>query len=50
MSWEIKLVPTTWNILMLNARRHVQDKDTQKIPPCVKVSYHKGKKFYKDFT
>jgi hypothetical protein len=23
-----KLVPSTWNILMLSARRHVQDKDT----------------------
>jgi hypothetical protein len=29
VSREIKLVPSTWNILMLNARRHVQDKDIQ---------------------
>jgi hypothetical protein len=24
-----KLVPSTWNILMLSARGHVQDKDTR---------------------
>jgi hypothetical protein len=24
-----KLVPSTWNILMLKARRHVQDNDTR---------------------
>jgi hypothetical protein len=29
VSWERKLVPSAWNILMLSARRHVQDKDTQ---------------------
>jgi hypothetical protein len=27
VSWERKLVPSAWNILMLNAKRHVQDKD-----------------------
>jgi hypothetical protein len=27
--WEIKIVPSAWNILILSARRHVQDKDTQ---------------------
>jgi hypothetical protein len=29
VSWARKLVPSSWNILMLSARRHVQDKDTQ---------------------
>jgi hypothetical protein len=43
VSRERKLVPSTWNILMLSARRHVQDKDTRKIPPWVKVSDRKGK-------
>jgi hypothetical protein len=29
VSRERKLVPSAWNILMLAARRHVWDKDTQ---------------------
>ena len=29
MSRASKLVPSAWNILMLKARRHVQDKDTR---------------------
>ena len=29
MSWERKIVRDRWNILMLSARRHVQDKDTR---------------------
>ena len=29
MSWERKIVRDAWNILMLSARRHVQDKDTR---------------------
>jgi hypothetical protein len=29
VSWERKLVRDAWNILMLNERRHVQDKDTR---------------------
>jgi hypothetical protein len=29
VSWKSKLVPSSWNILMFSARRHVQDKDTQ---------------------
>jgi hypothetical protein len=43
VSRERKLVPSAWNILMLSARRHVQDKDTRKIPPWVRVSEQKGK-------
>jgi hypothetical protein len=30
VSWERKLVRGAWNILMLSARRHVQDKDTRR--------------------
>jgi hypothetical protein len=29
VSWERKIVRDAWNILMLSARRHVQDKDTR---------------------
>jgi hypothetical protein len=29
VSWERKIVRDAWNILMLNERRHVQDKDTR---------------------
>jgi hypothetical protein len=43
VSWERKLVPSAWNILMLSARRHVQIRTLRKIPPWVKVSDRKGK-------
>jgi hypothetical protein len=29
VSQEIIIVPSTWNILMIRARRHVQEKDTR---------------------
>jgi hypothetical protein len=29
VSWARKLVPRTWNILILSARRHVHDKETK---------------------
>jgi hypothetical protein len=29
VSWARKLVPSAWNILILSARRNVQDKDTR---------------------
>jgi hypothetical protein len=42
------LFPSERNILMLRAKRHVQENNTRgKIPPWVKVLGRRGKKLYK---
>jgi hypothetical protein len=44
VSWENKLVPSAWNILMLSARRHLQDKDTQENQSMSQGVISRGKK------
>jgi hypothetical protein len=44
MSWERKLVPRAWNILILSVRRHVQDNDTRKNSSMGQGVRSKGKK------
>jgi hypothetical protein len=44
VSWVSKLVPSTWNILMLSARRLVQDKDTREDSSMCQGFISQGKK------
>jgi hypothetical protein len=48
VSQERKLVPSVWNIQMLIARRHVQDKDTGENSSMGQGVRSQGKKCCKD--